>query len=102
MKRSAFQVSAVHFCLYPNVVADHSGIGFHVDADLGGKQAVPEVDPCDKLHKRPPLEPSSPRFCKRLGKELSVSGPSVVREARTTLGSTSETVIENRNSAVRV
>lgn len=73
--------------------------GNHVDADLGGKQAMPEVDSCDKLHKRPPLEPSSPRFCKRLGKELSVSGPSIVREARTTLGSTSETVIENRTSA---
>lgn len=54
-----------------------------------------EVEICDKVLKRPHFEPSSPRFCKRLGKELSVSGPSVVGEAGKTLGSTSETVKEN-------
>lgn len=58
-----------------------------------------EVEAGDKVHKRPHFEPSSPRFCKRLGKELSVSGPSVVGEAGKTLGSTSETVTENYNDA---
>jgi hypothetical protein len=69
--------------------------GNHVDAELGGKQTMLEVEACDKIYKRPHFEPSSPRFCKRLGKELSVSGPSVVGEAGKTLGSTSETPIEN-------
>ena len=49
----------------------------------------------DKVHKRPHFDPSSPRSCKRLGKEPSVSGPSVVWEGGKTLGSTSETIIDD-------
>jgi hypothetical protein len=49
----------------------------------------------DKVHKRPHFDPSSPRSCKRPGKEPSVSGPSVVGEGENTLGSTSETAIDN-------
>lgn len=59
-----------------------------------------EVEACDKALKRPSSLPSSPRNPKRPGKEPSVSGPSVVEEARRTSGSTSEPVVENDSAAL--
>lgn len=83
-------------------VVDLSGVGNYAVAEYGGKQPMLEVEACgdvdifrDKVHKRPHFDPSSPRSCKRLGKEPSVSGPSLVGEGRQTLGSTSEIVIDN-------
>ncbi|KAG0578371.1 hypothetical protein KC19_4G017900 [Ceratodon purpureus] len=79
-----------------------NGVGNHADAESGGKQPMLEVDACedvdmcrDKVNKRPHFDPSSPRSCKRPGKEPSVSGPSVVGEGGKTPGSTSEAVIDN-------
>lgn len=72
-----------------------NGIVNYAGSEIGGKlevEACWETHNTDQVLKRSHFDPSSPRSCKRLGKELSVSGPSVVREAGKIFGSTSKTI----------